>query len=312
LNILFIEDSIEDVNYILFHLKESMADVKYDVIETKKDFYYAMKRERFDVILCDFQMPSMAPYDALRIKKRYGWKTPFIVLSKVITEEDFSSLASAGADDFIPKNNLSRLIPAIRREISDVRSLETAAELRKKFDENEKSVLRVILALQILNKKISKFFDPEKTPTKAMILKISDDIRRLFLAERVDIVTFNGKTYDHTLNVFFDGMLSKFHKFICAGRVWQSVDGFNSNAEQVFLSKIGQSLAIFPLVTPKGKLIGVFLFGFNEIRVFTDIEIEAVQTITWLLAAIIQNINFSVEIVDAISYATAKFSCMGR
>src|ERR1700722_11324640 len=77
----------------------------------------ALATEEWDLVLCDYQMPDFGVLPALAVLKRKGLDLPFIVVSGAIGEELAVGLMKAGAHDFIAKGGLSRLIPAIEREL---------------------------------------------------------------------------------------------------------------------------------------------------------------------------------------------------
>ncbi|KYC53235.1 MAG: Bacterioopsin transcriptional activator [Candidatus Methanofastidiosum methylothiophilum] len=85
----------------------------------------ALSREQWDVIISDYSMPGFTGIKALEILKATGLDIPFIIVSGKIDEETAVEAMKKGAVDYISKNNLARLIPAVEREIKD-------CEIRKK------------------------------------------------------------------------------------------------------------------------------------------------------------------------------------
>ena len=76
----------------------------------------ALAEETWDIAFADHSMPWLGIRDALALAKSLGLDFPFIVLSGEIKEEDAVTMLNAGAQDYILKDNWSRLIPVVERE----------------------------------------------------------------------------------------------------------------------------------------------------------------------------------------------------
>jgi PAS domain S-box-containing protein len=121
LNALLVEDSEEDTRLLVRELKRGNYEVTYERVETAESFKRALARETWDIILCDFAFPRFSGQEALRIAKESGLDLPFIYVSGTIGEDVAVEAMKAGAHDYVMKNNLSRLVPAIERELRDAR-----------------------------------------------------------------------------------------------------------------------------------------------------------------------------------------------
>jgi PAS domain S-box-containing protein len=120
LRTLIIEDSQADAELIQHALRKGGISAVYKRVCTADDLRQEIEGSTWDLILCDCHMPGFSAEAALRIWLEYGEDAPFIILSCAIGEEDAVALLKAGAHDFIIKDNLSRLIPAIERELREV------------------------------------------------------------------------------------------------------------------------------------------------------------------------------------------------
>jgi PAS domain S-box-containing protein len=101
----------------------------------------------WDVVLCDYQMPYFGVLPALALLKSKDLHLPFIIVSGAIGEELAVELLRAGAHDFIVKGRLTRLIPAIQRELREVETrrermlaLEKLAYLAAIVDSAEEAI----------------------------------------------------------------------------------------------------------------------------------------------------------------------------
>lgn len=119
LRILIIDDSQADVELILHALRKGGIFTHSKRVSTAVDMQREIDGSAWDLILCDCHMPLFSAEAALQIMQEKGEDIPFIILSGAIGEEEAVSLLKAGAQDFVGKDNLSRLIPAIERELRE-------------------------------------------------------------------------------------------------------------------------------------------------------------------------------------------------
>jgi PAS domain S-box-containing protein len=133
LEVLLVEDSEDDARLAMRELARNGFDVSASRVDTADGLALELTAKRWDVILADYTLPSFTGIDALRIAQRLRPEVPFIVVSGTITEEAAVAAMKAGASDYVLKNNLARLAPAVRRELADAalraEHVRTAREL---------------------------------------------------------------------------------------------------------------------------------------------------------------------------------------
>jgi diguanylate cyclase (GGDEF)-like protein len=117
LRILLVEDSEDDAELILRELRRGGLEPAYERVYTPGSLRQLLTQETWDVILADYSMPRFSALEALRILKESGIDLPFIVVSGTIGEDVAVGAMKAGAHDYLMKENLSRLVPAVEREI---------------------------------------------------------------------------------------------------------------------------------------------------------------------------------------------------
>jgi PAS domain S-box-containing protein len=119
LRIINVEDNRDDSDLIKRHL--DMAGIHCDLIrvETIDAFVGAMGQGRFDLILADYSLPSMDGISALEIAKAANPVVPFIFVSGAIGEEFAVETLKRGAKDYVLKDKLSRLAPAVNRALAE-------------------------------------------------------------------------------------------------------------------------------------------------------------------------------------------------
>ena len=135
LRILVIEDSEDDADLIIREIRRSGYTVEFERVETKSDMQHVLVRGPWDLILSDYSMPHFSAMGALSVLKESELDIPFLVISGTIGEETAVTALKAGANDFLLKGKLARLVPAIERELRDTatRRSHREAELRYKL-----------------------------------------------------------------------------------------------------------------------------------------------------------------------------------
>jgi PAS domain S-box-containing protein len=131
LNVLHIEDSEDDALLIKRVLKQGGYAVNSRRVDTAEGLRDALTSSSWDIIISDFSMPNFNGTQALQILKDSGSDLPFIIVSGAIGEEMAVAVMKAGANDYVMKDNLQRLVPAIERELRDAderRALKRAQE----------------------------------------------------------------------------------------------------------------------------------------------------------------------------------------
>jgi len=119
LRVLLIEDSEDDAALLLRQLRKGGYEPSSKRVDTPKAMRAALELREWDIILSDYNMPEFSGSAALALLRSTGIDLPFIVISGAMGEESAVTLMKAGAHDYIMKDNLARLIPAIERELRE-------------------------------------------------------------------------------------------------------------------------------------------------------------------------------------------------
>ncbi|HEY3912906.1 MAG TPA: PAS domain S-box protein [Verrucomicrobiae bacterium] len=133
LRVLLVEDSEFDAELLVRYLDSHNLPSIHTRVASQKTMEQELNRQQWDVVLCDYQLPGFGVMPALDILHRRGLDIPFIVVSGAIGEELAVDLMKAGAHDFIVKGRLSRLIPAIERELREAEARHERALSREKL-----------------------------------------------------------------------------------------------------------------------------------------------------------------------------------
>ena len=120
LRVLIVEDSALDAELVINELQRGGYDVAYTRVETAGAMAEALAGATWDVVVSDHELPGFSGPAALALLQESRLDIPFIVISGRIGEELAVSSLKAGADDFLIKGQLARLIPVIERERREV------------------------------------------------------------------------------------------------------------------------------------------------------------------------------------------------
>ena len=119
LRVLMIEDSAEDAELERRHLTKAGYEVFLRRITRAEEMQEALADHDWDLIIADYAVPGFGAVPALTVLKQSGRDIPFLIVSGTISDETAVETMRAGAHDYILKNNLSRLVPAIQREMQE-------------------------------------------------------------------------------------------------------------------------------------------------------------------------------------------------
>lgn len=119
LRALIVEDSEDDTELLLRELKLGYS-VSHRRVASAQALNEALEYRQWDIVLADYALPGFGGASALSMIRNRGFDIPFIFVSGTLGEETAVAALKAGAQDYIMKDNLQRLLPAVQRELSEV------------------------------------------------------------------------------------------------------------------------------------------------------------------------------------------------
>lgn len=130
LRVLVVEDSEDDAAFMLRQLRLGGYAPQFTRVASADAMQAALDREHWDIIICDYRMPGFGGMEALALYNQKGLDIPFILLSGHIGEDSAVAAMKAGAHDYIMKDKMARLVPAVARELREatVRQERKASE----------------------------------------------------------------------------------------------------------------------------------------------------------------------------------------
>jgi len=117
LRLLHIEDSPLDHDLALAHLRRAGHRLQAVRVDSEADFRRTLVAQEWDIVLSDFNLPGFSGLAAQQILKDSGLDLPFILVSGEIGEDTAVAAMRNGATDYLLKNNLARLAPAVEHAI---------------------------------------------------------------------------------------------------------------------------------------------------------------------------------------------------
>ena len=149
LRLLIIEDSEDDALLIVRNLQRAGYAPSYERVDTEAGVRAALNRGPWDVIVSDFNMPQFTGTDALNLLRERDQDTPFIFVSGTIGEDVAVEAMRAGAQDYVTKGNLRRLVPAIEREVRDAAVRRERRDALRASEARLRAILRAALDAHI-------------------------------------------------------------------------------------------------------------------------------------------------------------------
>lgn len=146
LNLLHVEDSSSDFLLVELHLQENGLDVRCRQIDTASDLQAQLGRMNWDLVLFDYNVPGMEFKESLALVRSVLPDVPVILVSGTIGEERAVELLKLGVTDFVLKDNLTRLVPAIERALRDAAALRARRAAEQALHEKDE-LLREMSAL---------------------------------------------------------------------------------------------------------------------------------------------------------------------
>ena len=135
LKVLLVEDNADDAFLLERHLRKQGFRLTMTRVETAPEMWAALNPVDAaglpDIILADYNLPLFSGPAALQMLRAEGLDIPFIMMSGAISEETAVESMRAGAQDYVTKQTLVRLVPAIERELREAaaRKNKLAAEI---------------------------------------------------------------------------------------------------------------------------------------------------------------------------------------
>lgn len=137
IKILFVEDVLNDAELIWAEISRNKINFDKKLVETRKDYLDAIKSFEPDLIISDYSLPQFDGMSALKLKNELAPAIAFILVTGSINEEIAVECMKAGADDYVIKQNLSRLGSAIDKALIKRDIIKSKAQIEEDLKQSE-------------------------------------------------------------------------------------------------------------------------------------------------------------------------------
>ena len=131
LRVLLVEDNEDDAALVRRLLRRAGYELEWERVQTAEALRAALAHRTWDIVLSDYNLPQFDALQALRTLRGQLAHLPFIIISGSIGEETAVAAMRAGANDYVMKTNLPRLVPAVERELRDAAERQERAHAQK-------------------------------------------------------------------------------------------------------------------------------------------------------------------------------------
>ena len=175
LRILHLEDNVGDAELVQAALESDGIAVDVTRVDTRSDFVTALERP-FDVILADNTLPAFDGLSALALARRACPDVPFIFVSGTMGEEVAIDALKVGATDYVLKERLSRIGPAVQRALREARE-------RSERERAEAAHLWFLESMDRISRAVQSTDDPEQ-----MMSTVLEAVLSIFGCDRAWLV----------------------------------------------------------------------------------------------------------------------------
>ncbi len=249
LRVLIVEDQEDDAALMLRELRRAQFEPEYERVETEDELTSALGQGGWDIVLSDHGLPRFNSLQALNMVHESGLDVPFIIVSGSIGEDLAVAAMKSGAHDYIMKNNLARLGPAVEREL---REAETRRARRAAEEERQGLIQELEQAYTQLERRVrqitaSIMFTDLQDSTQ-MLTRLGDEENQTLLASHSRII--REKLEEHgglEVKTIGDGFMIAFYSarkaVTCAVDIQKELQEFNlQNPDRQLKVRIGLNL----------------------------------------------------------------------
>jgi signal transduction histidine kinase len=140
LHVLLVEDSETDAKLLLRELRLAGFEPELERVETAETMHDALHRKQWDIVLSDFTMPRFSAPAAFALLRAEKFDIPFIIVSGTVGEDIAVQAMRLGVNDYVLKGKLTRLGPAIERELRECQAREASRRTELKLKRIEEQL----------------------------------------------------------------------------------------------------------------------------------------------------------------------------
>ncbi len=153
IHLLHLEDDAADAEIVQVMLESAGSACQITRVQTRDEFDGALRRGGYDVILADYRLPAYDGMSALQLAQKLRPEVPFIFVSGTLGEDAAIDGLTQGATDYVLKQKISRLAPAVERALREAenhRERQRAAEALRESEARFRQMFEQNQAVQLL------------------------------------------------------------------------------------------------------------------------------------------------------------------
>lgn len=135
IKILYIEDSKADLELVRHSLKSGGFNCELHGVNTRSGLIKELENIEYDLVLAACSLPAFSGHTALQIVRKMNPDIPFIFVSGTLGEKAAIESLRHGATDYVLKHQLSRLVPAVRRALSEAREKSLCRTIQRRLQQ---------------------------------------------------------------------------------------------------------------------------------------------------------------------------------
>jgi PAS domain S-box-containing protein len=291
LRILHVEDNLQDAELIQAMLEAEGIDCQVTRVDTAADFSAAIELGRFDLILTDYTLPSFDGHSALKIALEKCPDVPFLFVSGSLGEEVAIETLKIGATDYVLKDRLSRIVPAVQRALRE--SQERAERKRAQaLLSQEKRLLEMIARgslFSVVSNALCEVVEKLSEGSLCSILLLDPNGNRLWHAAAPSLP----KSYTDAI----EGLVIGPAAGSCGTAVYCqkpvivsdiAEDSLWADYRNIALSNSLRACWSTPIFAPDGRVLGTFAVYYREPRAPTASEQNMIERIADLASIAIE------------------------
>jgi two-component system cell cycle sensor histidine kinase/response regulator CckA len=138
IRVLILEDSPVDAELTVMELRRAKLALEFERVYDADAMRAALASAKWDIVLSDWSMPGFSALDALDVLRETGEDIPLIIVSGTVGEDMAVDAMRAGARDYVLKDRLARLAPAIERELRECHARRAQRQAEEALRESER------------------------------------------------------------------------------------------------------------------------------------------------------------------------------
>jgi two-component system sensor histidine kinase UhpB len=241
LRILHLEDDPTDAALVQSTLKAGGITCATTRVQNRADFVAAIERDGIDLILSDFSLPAFDGFSSLKIARARCPDIPFILVSGTLGEELAIDSLKRGATDYVLKERLSRLVPAVHRAMQEVKERVERKLAEKKREEYSRK-------LQVLSRRL---VEAQETERRHLARELHDEIGQALTVAQLNLQALLESPGTETLLPRLKESLE------VVERVLEQVHDISLNLRPSILDDLGLEPALRWLTERQAALVGL-------------------------------------------------------